>query len=80
MDLRIEGTLLHPWTFPVKKGDRQVACILKKWSGIGKEAFTDADTFLVRFEDAGLSENERRLLVMAALAIDFDFFEKKAGH
>lgn len=79
LDLRVDGTLFRPWTFPVMKGGRQVACILKKWSGIGKEVFTDADTFLVRFEDAGLTESERRLLVMAALAIDFDFFEKNPG-
>jgi hypothetical protein len=75
--LLIDGTLLHPWTFPVKKRGRQVACILKKWSGIGREMFTDADTFLVRFEDPALSTDERRLLLAAALAIDFDFFEKK---
>jgi hypothetical protein len=78
--LLIDGTLFHPWTFPVMKRGRQVACILKKWSGLGREMFTDADNFLVRFEDPGLSVAERRLLLAAALAIDFDFFESKPRH
>ena len=77
--LLIDGTIFHPWTFPVKKQGRQVACILKKWSGIGKEMFTDADTFMIRIEDRSLSAAERRLLLAAALAIDFDFFESKGN-
>ena len=74
-ELMIEGSLFRPWSFPVEKNGRPVGCIQKKWSGAGRELFTDADTFLVRFEDPGLDAAERRLLVAAAIAIDFDFFE-----
>jgi hypothetical protein len=74
--LTIDGSLFRPWSFPVEKNGRPVACIQKKWSGAGRELFTDADTFLVRFEDPGLNAAERRLLVAASIAIDFDFFER----
>ena len=74
--LTIQGNLLRPWSFPVKRAGRQVGTILKKWSGVGKEIFTDADNFMIQVQDDSLSEDERRLLVAAALAIDFDFFEK----
>ena len=74
-DLVIDGSLFRPWNFPVEKNGRPVASIQKKWSGAGRELFSDADTFLVRFEDPGLDAAERRLLVAASIAIDYDFFE-----
>jgi len=78
-DLVVDGSLFQPWTFPVLKNGRTVGCIQKKWSGIGRELFTDADNFLVRFDDPELDPTERRLIVAAALAIDYDFFEKSPG-
>jgi hypothetical protein len=78
--LVVEGRIWRPWTFPVLRAGRQVALIAKKWSGGVREAFTDADTFRIRFEDPSLSASERRLLVTTALAIDFDFFESSPSH
>jgi len=78
-DLWIDGSPLRPWTFPVMRDERQVACIQKRWSGVGRELFTDADSFRMLFEDDALTAQERRLLIAAALAIDFDFFEKSPG-
>jgi hypothetical protein len=75
--LRIQGSYWHPWTFPVFQGERQVASILKRWSGLFRELATDADSFVLRFEDARLSRAERYLLLAAALLIDYDFFEKR---
>lgn len=78
-ELFIEGQLFKPWTFPVLKGGRQVALLQKKWSGIGREMFTDADSFRITFEDQMLPADERLLVVAAALAVDFDFFEQEPG-
>jgi len=55
--LSLEGQLLfscisklpHKWTFKVFMGEQEVAQVLKKWSGFGKEAFTDTDTFSIDF-------------------------------
>jgi uncharacterized protein YxjI len=67
------------WTFPFKHAGKQVACITKKWTGLLAEAFTDKDTFLVDYSDPGLTENERKLVLAAALYIDLRYFESKAG-
>jgi hypothetical protein len=75
-NLVIDGSLFRPWTFPILKNGRAAGQIQKKWSGVGRELFTDADNFLVRFDDPGLDAAERRLLIAAALAIDYDFFER----
>jgi len=47
--LKIVGPFFHPWTFNVFQGDRQIGKISKKWSGLGKEMFTDADNFGIAF-------------------------------
>ena len=66
------------WTFPFTYRGIQRAVVSKKWSGILSEALTDRDNFLVQFDDAGLSEEERRLLLGAAVFIDLQYFERKA--
>ncbi|MEM7245119.1 MAG: phospholipid scramblase-related protein [Acidobacteriota bacterium] len=75
-DMMIDGSILSPWTFPVFRGGRQVALIKKKWSGGGRELLTDADTFHVSFDDPRLSVTDKRMLVIATLVIDFDYFER----
>jgi len=74
---RITGPLLHPWTFIAERGPegspREVGRIEKKWGGILKEGFTDADTFLVTFADP--DRTFRRLLLAAAVLVDFRWFE-----
>ena len=69
------GPLLKPWTFFIKRGDREVGKITKKWSGALKEAFTDADNFGVTFP-ADLPVAEKSLLLGAVFLIDFAYFEK----
>ena len=72
--MNIEGPLFHPWTFHIKKQGREVGKILKKWSGLGKEMFTDADTFALSL-DPNLEANEKSLLLGAVFLIDFVHFE-----
>ena len=74
---RLVGPLLHPWTFIAERGPegnpREVGRIEKQWGGLLKEGFTDADTFLVTFGDP--DPTFRRLLLAAAVLIDFRWFE-----
>ena len=44
-----------------------------------REAYTDADTFRVRFRDRERSHDFRMLVLASAFAIDMDFFEGRAG-
>lgn len=74
---RLTGPILKPWTVLVEVGPesspREVGRIEKKWGGFLKEAFTDADTFLVTLpaQDAQL----RQLVLAAAVLVDFLWFE-----
>ncbi|MFQ3325092.1 MAG: hypothetical protein ACI90U_002924 [Pseudomonadales bacterium] len=43
------GLLLRPWTFIIKSDGEEVGKITKKWSGLLKESFTEADNFGVEF-------------------------------
>lgn len=66
------------WSFPVYHHDREVARISKKWSGLLKEVFLDADSFTLEYFDSSLTEEERKLFLAAALFVDLQYFEKKA--
>ncbi len=68
------GPLLRPWTFLIKKDDQELGKIAKKWSGLVKEAFTDADTFGIHFPK-GLGANRKAILLGALFLIDFVHFE-----
>jgi len=76
---RVVGPLLRPWTFLVEAGPdgagREVGRIEKRWSGLLREGFTDEDTFLVTLPpgDAPL----RRLVLAAAILVDFNWFEQR---
>ncbi|RKH42508.1 scramblase [Corallococcus sp. AB049A] len=75
---RLNGPFFRPWTFNVEQQGREVGTIAKKWSGFGKELFTDADNFGVRFD--GLRDPLVRTLVVAAtFLIDFVHFEDRRG-
>jgi uncharacterized protein YxjI len=75
---RLHGPLLHPWTFEIRQGDAVVGRIVKKWVGLLKEGFTDADTFGVTFPP-GASTPVKALLLAAVLLIDFVHFENSGG-
>ena len=67
------------WKFPVVRGTKSVCLIEKKWSGLGKEMFTDADNFKVTYIDPTLTPDHKLLLLTGAVFIDILYFERKAG-
>ncbi|MBU2573176.1 MAG: scramblase [Elusimicrobia bacterium] len=67
--------ILHPWTFKISKDDAEIGEIVKKWSGLGKETFTDADNFSVRFPQ-GADADQKAVLLGALFLIDMVYFEK----
>jgi hypothetical protein len=73
------GPLLSPWTFIIKNNDAEYGKITKKWSGLLKEGFTDADNFGVVFPkewDIKL----KALFLGAVFLIDFVHFENKGSN
>ena len=54
---------------------REVGRIEKKWSGLLRESFTDADNFLVTLPDR--DEALRTLVLAAAVLVDFLWFERR---
>ena len=75
----LQGSLFHPNTFVFQRQDTEVARITKQWSGIMREAFSDADTFMVQFDHGALGPDLSWLVLATAIAIDLDFFESKGG-
>jgi uncharacterized protein YxjI len=71
---KIIGPIFHPWTFKIMKDGKELGKISKKWSGIGKEMFTDADTFNVQFPNDA-SDEEKKIFVGATFLIDLMYFE-----
>lgn len=77
---RVQSPRWRLWTFPVhgEEGARE-AVISKRWGGLLREAFSDADTFGVDFGQGPWSPPERAVIFAAAVSIDFDFFENNQG-
>lgn len=73
--MTVRSGFFKVWTFPFLRDGREVAEITKKWGGMLKEVFTDADRFLLRIHDQGLPVEQRALLLAAGLYIDLMFFE-----
>ena len=77
---QIKGNVFRRYTFVLEgSSGSEVGRITKEWGGLLREAYTDADTFRVRFNDPERSHNFRMLVLASAFAIDMDFFEGKAG-
>jgi uncharacterized protein YxjI len=77
---RVASPRWRLWTFPVEGADgARTATISKKWSGVLREALSDADTFRIDFGSGGWTDEQRAVILAAALAIDFDFFENNQG-
>ena len=72
------GPLLHPWTFQIKKGGQELGKITKKWSGLAKESFTDADNFGISFPE-GIDISQKAVLLGAVFLIDFVHFENSGN-
>nr|WP_281171324.1 phospholipid scramblase-related protein [Ferrimonas kyonanensis] len=78
--LQVASPLWKLWTFPFMDGQqRQQAQVAKRWSGAFSELMTDRDNFLVEYE-ASLPLHLRQLVLAAALFIDLQYFEAKAGN
>lgn len=78
--LSVSSPLWKLWTFSFTRNGKELASIKKKWGGLLKEAFVDADTFLLEFKAGDrLNLEERKLLLAAALFIDLQYFEAKAN-
>jgi len=72
------GPILHPWTFQIKNDGIEYGKISKKWSGLLKEGFTDADNFGVMFP-AEWDVKLKALFLGAVFLIDFVHFENKGN-
>ena len=75
--LRVRSGLLRPWRFDLERNGRAVARVQKRWSGALSEVFTDRDTFQLTFDQAA-REEERLLVLAAALFVDLRYFERKS--
>jgi uncharacterized protein YxjI len=75
---RIVGPLLRPWTFHIYYGGRTIGAVRKQWSGLVREAFTEADTFTLEFP-MKLQSALKLLLLGTVFLIDFVHFERRAS-
>jgi uncharacterized protein YxjI len=71
------GPILKPWTFEIRLRGQARGAIRKRWSGLGKELFTDADNFGV--ELANLDRDLKVLAFAATVLIDVVHFERSKG-
>ena len=71
----ITGPLLKPWTFYINYQGRRIGSIKKNWSGLLKEALTQADNFTVEFPRQ-IHVGHKMLILGAVFLIDFVHFEK----
>ena len=69
--------LPHVWTFKVFKRNQEIAQILKKWSGGGKEFFTDSDNFAVDVSKVQ-EDSTKYAILITAFMIDLRVFERKS--
>ena len=65
------------WSFPIKRDNQVIARIAKRWSGILKETFLDADNFRIEFRSE-LKLEEKVLILVAGMFVDLQYFEKKS--
>jgi uncharacterized protein YxjI len=71
------GPVLKPWTFQIRVHGQERGAIRKRWSGLGKEFFTDADNFGV--ELANLDRDLKVLAFAATVLVDVVHFERAKG-
>jgi hypothetical protein len=78
---RVNAPFWRIWKFPIvdDRGD-QVALVRKRWKGLMREMYTDADKFTVELGERSWSVEQRAVLFAACLSIDLDFFENNNRH
>jgi len=72
---QLVGPFFHPWTFEIHEQGIPIGKITKKWSGLGKEVFTDADNFGVAFAP-DWDVQTKALFLGIVFLIDFVHFEQ----
>ena len=72
----MRGPIFRPFTFMVYQQGQEIGRVTKQWSGLGREAFTDADTFKVEVDTSRMGQDFSLLMLASAISIDLDFFEK----
>ena len=78
--LTVKSPFWRIWNFKFQTASgRVVATIQKKWGGLLKEAFLDADNFTLQFNDLSLPDQHKKVLLAAAIFIDLMYFEKRAN-
>lgn len=77
---RIESPLWRLWEFPIYDTNGQkLGSISKRWGGLLREMFTDADTYQIDFGSQDWSVDQRAVILAVAISLDFDFFEENQG-
>lgn len=76
--MRIKSPFLKLWTFKLLVGENEeVGRISKKWSGMMKEMFTDADNFGVEVFDENTPDDVKKILLVATFLVDMTCFDRK---
>jgi hypothetical protein len=77
---QVESYRWRLWTFQIlgRMGNK-VGVISKKWGGLLKEAFTDADRFAIDLSRKNWTQDQKAILLFATLCIDLDFFEDNSN-
>jgi uncharacterized protein YxjI len=70
----IYGPLFRPWTFKILAQGAECGQISKKWGGLVRESFTDADRFGVQLPP-GIGVELKAVFLAAVFLIDFVHFE-----
>ena len=59
------------WEFKFVRDGQELACVTKKWAGLGKEMFTSADNYVLSVsEEVPLGAPLRKLILASVLCID----------
>jgi uncharacterized protein YxjI len=67
---QLKGKMLG-WNFFFNDGEKQLAHVSKKWSGLGKELFTSADNYMLEISECvGDNDDLRKLILAAVMCID----------
>lgn len=75
--MEVASPIWKIWTFNFMAQGQQVAQVLKQWSGIFTEGFTDKDNFMIQFTSPKLSDEEKTIVMASAVFIDLLYFENK---
>ncbi len=55
------------WNFRFMSGEKELAHVTKKWTGIGKELFTSADNYVLEISESVPADDPIRQLILAAV-------------